>query len=231
MHTIYIEEGGYEEKTSVITDIRFTLQEGEIIGLIGGNGAGKSTTIQAMLGTLPYVKGEVTLPTFGYVPERPILYDYYTLAEHIHLLVQCSAQPETVQKRAYELASLFKLDTHFEEYPTTFSKGMQQKVMLILAFAPRYSFYIVDEPFMGLDPQAIRALIRLLIELRDEGATILLSTHALDTAEKMCNRFLCLHNGVLIAQGSLQALQQHRDEPLLDIFDRVIDEVTYASIS
>lgn len=80
-----------------------------------------------------------------------------------------------------------------------------------------------DEPFMGLDPQAIRALLTLLKARRLDGATILLSTHALDTAERLCDTFLCMDQGRLIAQGTLQALRE-RDETLLDVFDRLMEE-------
>lgn len=225
---VHIEDAGYIEGKTVIPTLSISLQQASIIGLIGGNGAGKSTTIQAMLGTLPFAQVTHTLPnTFGYVPERPILYEYYTLREHIELLIHTIDEPnDTLLERAYMLCDTFKLRDKLDHYPIQFSKGMQQKVMLILAFTPMHTFYIVDEPFMGLDPQAIRALLLLLEERRHTGATILMSTHALDTAEKLCDSFLCMHEGVLIAQGTLHELQMDEDESLLTIFDRVIEEVS-----
>ena len=217
----------YIQGKTVIQHVAFTLPTAAIIGLIGGNGAGKSTTIQAMLGTLPHANVTHTLPTmFGYVPERPILYEYYTLREHIELLIQTIDAPnDELWARAYALCETFKLYDKLDHYPIQFSKGMQQKVMLILAFTPMHSFYIVDEPFMGLDPQAIRALLLLLQERRQAGATILMSTHALDTAERLCDSFLCMHEGRLIANGTLVALRREGEESLLTIFDRIIEEV------
>jgi len=221
---IHIEEAGYEQGTAVITQVHFSLASGEIVGLIGGNGAGKSTTIQTLLGTIPYVKGVVPVEACGYVPERPILYTYYTLREHIHLLVQ-SIGDDHLWERALTLCELFRLDKHLDNYPTSFSKGMQQKVMLVLAFTPSYTLYILDEPFMGLDPQAIRRLLLLLEELKHSGATILISTHALHTAETICNRFLCMHEGQLIQQGTLEQLQTYPEQDLLEIFDTLIEGV------
>lgn len=221
MISVDIKYAGYEQSKNIIENIQFILEKQSITGLIGGNGAGKSTTIQSILGTIPYLEGTVESPAYGYVPERPILYTYYTLREHIHFLLEL--REEDLWERALELCTYFRLDKHLDEYPVNFSKGMQQKVMLILAFTPNYNFYILDEPFMGLDPQAIRRLLLLLKKRKSEGATILISTHALDTAEHLCDRFLCMHEGRLIAQGTLDEITIDSDQTLLDIFDALIE--------
>ena len=221
MINVTIHSAGYEQGNSVINNIQFHIQSKEIVGLIGGNGAGKSTTIQSILQTIPFFEGDINIPAYGYVPERPIIYTYYTLREHIHFLIELMG--EDLWDNALKLCKLFRLHDHLDEYPTSFSKGMQQKVMLILAFTPNYSFYILDEPFMGLDPQAIRRLIILLQERKEAGATILISTHALDTAERLCDRFLCMHEGKLIAQGSLEEIATADEHTLLDIFDALIE--------
>lgn len=228
MLEIKIDQAGYTEGKSVIHHIHFNVQAGELVGLIGGNGAGKSTTIQTLLQTIPHFKGDISIPAFGYVPERPILYTYYTLREHIHLLLQLHGQQYWT--RALELCQLFRLEKHLDEYPLSFSKGMQQKVMLVLAFTPSYDFYILDEPFMGLDPHAIRRLLLLLQDLKENGAGILLSTHALDTAERICDRFVCLHEGKLIRQGTLQSLKRFDEQSLLEIFDELIEGVQHAAL-
>ena len=224
MISIHIKEAGYVQGQAVLKNINFSLSPGKLIGLIGANGAGKSTTIQSMMGTIPYFQGEITIDTYGYVPERPILYEYYTLWEHIDLLIRTLGQDENELKhRAKELCQVFRLNDKLYEYPIHFSKGMQQKVMLILALTPKYDLYILDEPFMGLDPQAIRKLIQLIEEYKSQGAAILMSTHALDTAEKICDSFICMHNGALLKQGSLQQLQRYPGQALLEIFDELIE--------
>ncbi|MFF5994633.1 ABC transporter ATP-binding protein [Lysinibacillus sp. KU-BSD001] len=227
MISIHIKEAGYTQGKPVINNIEFSLPPGQLIGLIGANGAGKSTTIQSMMGTIPYFQGDIQIDTYGYVPERPILYEYYTLWEHIDLLIRTVGQEENeLKQQAKALCKAFRLEDKLHDYPIHFSKGMQQKVMLVLALTPIYELYILDEPFMGLDPQAIRKLIELIEDYKGRGAAILMSTHALDTAEKICDGFICMHDGAILKQGALQALQQYEGQPLLDIFDELIAGVT-----
>lgn len=231
MVSIYIKKAGYGESTSILNNVQFTIPQGKLIGLIGANGAGKSTTIQAMMRTIPFFEGEVQLGTYGYVPERPILYEYLTLWEHIDLLIRTVEQDENeLKSRAKELCKTFRLDDKLHLYPVHFSKGMQQKVMLILAFTPTYDFYILDEPFMGLDPQAMRRLIQLVAEEKARGAAILMSTHALDTAEKICDGFICLHDGHVLKQGTLGEMQRYEGQSLLELFDELIEGAANAAV-
>lgn len=224
---IEITHGGYEKSKNIIQQIQFDLPPGQLVGLIGSNGAGKSTTIQAMMGTLPELEATIELPRYGYVPERPILYEHFTLSEHIDFLIRTVEQDETaLKKRADALCDLFQLSEKLQEFPTTFSKGMQQKVMLILAFTPTYELYIVDEPFMGLDPRATRRLIQLLEQLKQDGAALLMSTHALDTAEKICDTFVLVDGGTILKKGSLEEIKAGvtaEDDSLLAIFDALLE--------
>ncbi|MGE7941520.1 ABC transporter ATP-binding protein [Lysinibacillus sp. RS5] len=224
---INIHKGGYVEEEIVITDIQFQVNSGELVGLIGSNGAGKSTTLQGMMGVLPIMDGHVSIGTYGYIPERPILYEYFTLWEHIDFYMRVAGKEASLTDRAHELLDIFKLDHKLHDYPTTFSKGMQQKVMLILAFLDNHSSYILDEPFMGLDPQAMRKLLTTLDELKAQGASILMSTHALDTAEKICDRFILIDHGRILQQGTLTSLRltvKQDKASLLDIFDTLLEE-------
>lgn len=222
---VNIKKAGYLDHQAIIENIIFDIPHGQLVGLIGANGAGKSTTIQAMMKTIPYLEGECDVEKYGYVPERPILYEYFTLSEHIDFLIRTVKQDESLlRNRAKELCEVFRLDQKLNEYPINFSKGMQQKVMLILALTPTYDFYILDEPFMGLDPQAIRKLIQLIEDYKNNGAAILMSTHALDTAEKICDAFVLIHHGTILKKGKLEQLQRYKNEPLLDIFDDLIEE-------
>lgn len=147
-YDIHIQNAGYVQGKAIIEQLSFSLPQHAIVGLIGGNGAGKSTTIQAIMHTLPYADVTHQLPTYyGYVPERPILYEYYTLREHIQLLVHTmDEEAEHLWARALQLCDTFRLTQHLDDYPIQFSKGMQQKVMLVLAFTPKHLFYIIDEP-------------------------------------------------------------------------------------
>jgi len=226
MIKIQIEKAGYNSNETIIKNIQFEIPKGEIVGLIGSNGAGKSTTIQSIMGTIPFLDGKMEVPAYGYVPERPILYEYFTLWEHIDFLISTIDQDkDQLKMRAKELCHAFRMQHKLYEYPVNFSKGMQQKVMLILALTPAHDFYILDEPFMGLDPQAIRKLIEFINEYKSQGAAILISTHALDTAEKICNDFVLLHNGSILKQGTLEDLQEGSQASLLELFDTLIEGI------
>lgn len=228
-----IHSAGYTEQNEIIRNITFSIQAGEMVALIGANGAGKSTTIKALLGLLPHVEGTITFQGAGYayVPEQPIYYDYLTLWEHIELLAATSSIDNGWQGRAEELLHIFRMEEKKHHYLTQFSKGMKQKAMLILAFLAKPGFYIVDEPFLGLDPTAIHDFLKLLKQEQERGAGILLCTHVLDTAERICERFLLVSEGNLLADGSLSDIQTMSglsNGTLLECFGRIVRRDCYA---
>jgi ABC-2 type transport system ATP-binding protein len=145
----------------------------------------------------------------GYIPESPALYEELTLREHLEVTAMAYDIPQDIAlQRAEQLLKTFRLENRLEWFPANFSKGMKQKVMILCAFLIEPSLYIIDEPFLGLDPLAIHALLELMKEMKETGASILMSTHVLATAEKYCDRFIMLHNGEIRAQGSMAELQQ-----------------------
>jgi ABC-2 type transport system ATP-binding protein len=191
------------------------------------NGAGKSTTIKNIIGLLTPQKGtikvdELTLQQdpenyrkkIGYIPETPSLYEELTLREHIEVTAMAYGIPkEEAMQRAESLLKTFRLENRLDWFPVNFSKGMKQKVMVLCAFLIQPSLYIIDEPFLGLDPLAINALLELMVTMKEQGAAILMSTHILATAEKYCDRFVVLHEGEVRALGTLQELQQEFNLP------------------
>jgi len=211
---VQLEEAGYKENEASIRNIFFSVETGKLVGLIGPNGAGKSTTIKSIMSLTPYRKGEIKLGsegkrgTYAYVPEQPIYYDYFTLWEHLWLAASVNGiDKQQFEQRAERLLEKFKLTEQKHHYPGSFSKGMQQKLMLIIAFMLEPDLYIVDEPFIGLDPQATLDFISLLNEARHEGAAVLMSTHVLDSAERLCDTFICLHQGTIVAEGDMEQLR------------------------
>ena len=224
--TIQHVTGGYGH-LPVLKDINFEVHNGEMIGLIGLNGAAKSTTIKNIIGLLTPQKGTITVDDLtlqqdpenyrkkiGYIPETPSLYEELTLREHIEVTAMAYGIPkDEAMKRAESLLKTFRLENRLDWFPVNFSKGMKQKVMVLCAFLIQPSLYIIDEPFLGLDPLAINALLELMVTMKEQGAAILMSTHILATAEKYCDRFIVLHEGEVRAQGTLQELQAEFNLP------------------
>ena len=230
--------GGYS-RIPVLKGISFQVKPGELVGLIGLNGAGKSTTINHVIGLLRPFSGEITLnginiqqdpvdykKQIAYVPETPILYDELTLREHIELTIKAySLNTEEAWIRARKLLKTFRLDNKFDWFPANFSKGMKQKVMICCALMTNAKLLIVDEPFYGLDLLAVHDLLELIEERKKAGTAVLMSTHVLDTAQRYCDRFVLLANGKVRARGTLDELRQKADKP-----DESLDDI-YLSLA
>lgn len=215
-----IREAGYSKDSPILKDIQFTIQPGELVGLIGPNGAGKSSTIKSLLGIIKYIDGTIEIPDYAYIPERPIFYEGLTLWEHLHFLLSTlETNEQEFISRAQEMLKEFNLENATRQYFDSFSKGMQQKAMIILAFLQQPSLHIIDEPFTGMDPKATKKLLELIRKEKARGAGILMSTHILDTAEKICDRFLLISNGRLLSQGTLDDIRNHSGLKYGSLFD------------
>ncbi len=232
--------GGYT-RTPVLKGISFEVQSNELVGLIGLNGAGKSTTIKHIIGLMEPKSGSIAIDgeilsqdpdgyrkKFTYIPETPILYDELTLEEHLRLTAMAHGIEETVYKKRIDvLLKEFRMEKRMKWFPSHFSKGMKQKVMIMCAFLVQPSLYIVDEPFLGLDPLGIQSLLDLMTKVKESGAGILMSTHILATAERYCDSFIILHNGEIRAKGTLAKLQEQFSMPgatLDDIYIQLTKE-------
>ncbi|MBD7945557.1 ABC transporter ATP-binding protein [Psychrobacillus sp. Sa2BUA9] len=228
--------GGYTRKP-VLHDLDFSINKGELVGLIGLNGAGKSTTIKHIIGTMNAAKGEILLngkslkddpalyrSSFSYIPETPVLYDELTLNEHLELTAMAyNLDKDVFEVRKASLLKEFRMEKRLNWFPTHFSKGMRQKVMIMCAFLVSPSLYIIDEPFVGLDPLGIQSLLDQMKSRKDEGASVLMSTHILSTAERYCDRILLLHNGKIRAQGTMTDLRAAFKMPHATLDDLYIE--------
>ena len=164
--------GGYAH-VPVLKEVSFTVPNNQVVGLIGLNGAGKSTTIKHIIGLLTPQKGTITLDgvtlqsnpdqyrqKVAYVPETPVLYPELTLKEHLELTMMAyDLNVEETWVKANALLKRFRLDNKLDWFPVHFSKGMRQKVMIVNAFMTNADLFIIDEPFTGLDPLAIHDLL------------------------------------------------------------------------
>lgn len=228
--------GGYFQHP-VLKDLNFEIENGELVALIGLNGAGKSTTIKEIIGLLKPTSGRIEIDglslnksasqyrqKIGFIPESPVLYEELTLREHIEVTAMAYDIPmDVAMQRADKLLKTFRLEKRLDWFPANFSKGMKQKVMIVCAFLIEPSLYIIDEPFLGLDPLAIHALLELLKEEKAKGKSILMSTHVLSTAEKYCDRFIFLHEGQIKSQGTLAQIKEQFAMP-----DASLDELYLA---
>lgn len=229
--------GGYQKSRPVLHDVTFHVEPGEMVGLIGLNGAGKSTTIKHILGLMEPHEGAIRLQgktmaenktayrqSLAYIPETPLLYDEMTLWEHLELTAMAyGLSKKQLEERADHLLKEFRMTKMVKWFPSHFSKGMRQKVMIMSAFLIKPAMYIADEPFVGLDPIGIKSFLDRMLELKEEGCGILMSTHILATAEKYCDRFLFLHQGRIILEGTLQQLQAQAEMPGADLDDIYVE--------
>ncbi|MDW0114888.1 ABC transporter ATP-binding protein [Sporosarcina saromensis] len=218
--------GGYTRKP-VLHELSFEIGEGELVGLIGLNGAGKSTTIKHIIGLMNPHDGDIKVngvtfsdnpedyrKAFSYIPETPILYEELTLREHLELTAMAyGLDQEVFEARSAMLLKEFMMEKRLNWFPSHFSKGMRQKVMIMCAFLVEPSLYIIDEPFVGLDPIGIRSLLQQITERKANGASVLMSTHVLPTAEQYCDRIIVLHNGRVRAQGTMDDLRKAFNRP------------------
>lgn len=219
--------GGYDRNIPVIKDVSFEIYEQEIVALIGLNGAGKSTTIKHILGFMEPIAGESTIngkkinedpdhyrSHFAYIPETPIYYKELTLWEHLELTAMVYGLDQKIFKQRVDpLLKEYRLEKHINNFPEHFSKGMRQKMMIMMSLLVQPSLFIIDEPLMGLDPLGIRSLLESLQNAKNHGSGILMSTHILSSAERYCDRFIIMHEGRIVGQGTLKELQQQSNQP------------------
>lgn len=233
--------GGYAGN-NILKNVSFDVPNGEIVALIGLNGAGKSTTVNHIIGELQPQMGSIVLndnnivsePTafksqLAYIPEQPILYDELTLAEHLHLMLAAHEKDnENTWERVVSLLTMFRLEDKLNWLPIHFSKGMRQKVMLVSAFMLNAPLLIVDEPFLGLDTLAQRDVVSLMKEQAKLGNSILMTTHLLASAATFVDRFVVLHDGEVRFVGAPSALAEENQltvDHLDDLFDLMQKEL------
>src|SRR5699024_7046436 len=200
-----------------VDEINIEVKKGEVYGFIGPNGAGKSTTIRVLLGMLRATNGRASIfdkdvwkdaveihKRVAYVPGDVNLWPNLTGGEVIDLFMKLRGGTVNKQKRE-ELIQKFNFDP--SKKCRTYSKGNRQKVSLIAAFASDADLYILDEPTSGLDPLMERAFQECVMEARNEGKSILLSSHILSEVERLCDRVGIIRDGQIIESGSLDELR------------------------
>lgn len=213
-------------KTLAVDNVSFTVNTGRIGILLGPNGAGKSTVIKSIAGLLKYEGGVGIngLPArtteakkiFGYVPELPALFPNLTVAEHLEYIRRAydvSVSDEEVEK----LLERFEMEDKKEKLGSELSKGMMQKVSICCALLIHPRVMMLDEPMVGLDPRAIKELKEVILELKEQGTTVLISTHMLEMVQELWDDVFVMEKGHIIAV-------YHREE----VSDQNLDELFFA---
>jgi ABC-2 type transport system ATP-binding protein len=222
--------------TLAVDDLSVHVEAGEIFGFLGPNGAGKTTTIRMMMGLLRPTSGEVFLGGHdlarediaakrlcGFVPDRPHMYEKLTGAEFLDFVAGLySVPPVVAAQRRDDLLEMFDLTQWATELVESYSHGMKQRLVMAAALIHAPRLLIVDEPMVGMDPRGAKLLKRTFRQLARDGVTIFMSTHSLEVAEETCDRIGIIHQGQLIAVGTLDELRRragaHSNSKLESVF-------------
>lgn len=223
-------------ETKALKDVSFRIKNGQIFGLIGHNGAGKSTAIKILVSILNQTTGTVHIngklldehrhelkQKIGYVADTPNIFLRLKAIEYWELMGTAYDVPrEQYQTRLTYYIDLFDMGGESEEIIETFSHGMRQKTFLIGALISNPDIWILDEPMTGLDPQAAYDLKQLMRQHADAGNIVLFSTHNLENAEELCDEIVILRQGEVLYNGTIEDLQaQNENESLETIYLRI----------
>jgi ABC-2 type transport system ATP-binding protein len=223
-----------------VADVSFTLQAGEVLGYVGPNGSGKTTTVNMVTGLVSPTRGEIRfrgtridggLVEFrrhvGCVPEEPHLYPYLSGREHLELVAGLRQMDDRIAARRIDaLLDLFGLGVYRDTSMSSYSKGMRQKVLIAAALLPDPSLIIFDEPLSGLDATSAWVFRHLVGELAARGKAVLYSSHALDSVEKICSRVIVLHQGHVVAHDEVGRLRERLQEASLEaVFRQLVCDV------
>ena len=213
-------------KHEAVKGVSFTIGAGEIFGLLGPNGAGKSTTINMMCGYLAATSGDTHVDgisvkdepmkvkrILGVVPQEIALYKDLNSLENLEFFGQIYGMPAKERKeRAAEVLQFVGLYDRRKEQIKAFSGGMQRRINMAVAMIHQPRFLMMDEPTVGVDPQSRENIFDTIEKLRDQGTTILYTTHYMEEAERMCNHIAIMDEGKIIAMGTLEQLLALRDQ-------------------
>lgn len=214
-------------KTLAVDKVSFWVPDGSVGILLGPNGAGKSTIIKSIAGLLRY-QGMIRIQgipsreleakrMFGYVPEIPSMFDALTVKEHIEYMRMAYKSPVTDEEISHMLER-FEMKDKEDKLGSELSKGMMQKVSIMCALAVQPKVILFDEPMVGLDPQAIRELKTVILELREQGVTVLISTHMLEMVEELWDVMFVMEKGRIKASFRKE---ETGDKDLDDLFFEV----------
>lgn len=225
----------YDGKKKVVDSLSLSIVKGDIYGFIGANGAGKTSTIKAVVGIHNFENGSIEIcghsiqkepllckSIMAYIPDNPDLYEHLTGYQYLNFIADLFRVSTTERaERIKKYGDIFEMTDALGNIISSYSHGMKQRTAIISALIHSPKLLILDEPFVGLDPKASFALKQVMGEITAEGGAIFFSTHVLDVAEKLCNKIAVIKNGKLIASGLTETVKGNRS--LEDYFMEVQD--------
>jgi len=228
---------GRNREVTALNKINLAVEEGEIFGILGPNGSGKTTCLKILLGILFASSGETYImgkgpfdltmkKEIGFLPENPYYYDYLTGPELLTFYGRLfEIPPATLRSRVEEMLRLVNLQDVRRLSLRHYSKGMLERIGLAASMLNNPKVLILDEPTTGLDPIGCKETRDLLVDLKKQGKTVLLSSHFLSEVERVCDRIGIFHRGVLLTVGKLDVLQQqYKASNLEELFVKTITE-------
>ena len=226
----------YGEGAKAVDDLSLIVESGDIYGFIGHNGAGKSTTIRAVVGVLDFDEGQIYIDghsikdeplkckeVTAYIPDNPDLYENLTGIQYLNFIADVFDISETEREdRIKKYADLLEITDALGDIISSYSHGMKQKLAIISALIHEPKLMVMDEPFVGLDPKASFTLKQIMHEMCERGTAIFFSTHVLDVAEKLCNKIAIIKHGKIVTAGTTEELTGGHS--LEEVFLEVVNE-------
>src|SRR3984893_11445200 len=223
-----------------VRDLDLSVQAGEVYGLLGPNGSGKSTTLKIILGLISPTRGRTQIfgrdsslvesrEAVGFLPENPYFYKFLTGEETLRFFGKlCRLNGAQLKNRIRELLELVGLTDAGDQRLSTYSKGMLQRISLAQALINEPKLVVLDEPTAGVDPAGSRDIRNLIVDLKQRGITVLLSSHLLTQAQEICDRVGILARGALVREGRLSeliAIENRSELGLEDASDTLVNEI------
>lgn len=225
----------YQKGTLAVDGVSLNIKPGEIYGFVGHNGAGKSTTIKAVVGAIDFDGGEILIDgkslkkdpiackqVMAYVPDNPDIYEHLTGIQYINFVADIFSVGDERNERIERYATEFQIKDNLGDLISSYSHGMKQKLVLISALVHAPKLLILDEPFVGLDPIASFRLKEIMKEICSNGGAIFFSSHVLEVVEKLCDRVGIIKKGKLVLEGTLDEIAG--DKSLEKLFLEIADE-------
>ena len=225
----------YKGSDKGVNNVTLHIDKGDIYAFIGHNGAGKTTTLKCVTGIHDFDEGEILIDgislrdnpleckrRFAYIPDNPDLYEYLTGIQYLNFIADIFKVSVTDREaRIKKYAVDFEILESLGDLISTYSHGMKQKLAIISALIHEPKLLILDEPFVGLDPQATVILKGIMKKICEAGGAVFFSTHVLDVAERLCNKVAIIKAGDVLASGNMADIVRE-GQSLEDIFMEAI---------